>query len=497
MRISRTDQALGDVPVHCVPKKGGITLCKMKKCVDIPLMLERLAGESECNTIAFATDSPVLSNSQLTHLIKRRLPFNLPYGDIAYQSHAFLVMPMHGPVQSQNAPKCEGTTSCAQWEKGATLWPRKGIGVRSFLGHADYTRRSIFRFFHKSRPAYDPPLEKLVPRWDTCLLKSCAMHKVILLLGQSLGQLTHRLSTAYHPQTSGQVEAIISGLKRIWNGISGRYIMPLCTGRHVSSDRARSQSFLGPGAYQLDYQNRGDTTEIQLNELNELRDHAYENSLIYKEKSMISRIVKTLKYPHEFHILSFILGIQKRGLGSEALDMAPLPAADQRHPWLRYQIEEYNEEIRHRSGSEVEDGLHTEQEMAEAGFRAYWAGSDRLIPDMGVLRDYWIKIYSDRDFLGPAPFYVLIRDPVRRGYATMMISYSSFSPAAEEVAPEIPAPVQAPPPAPQPRTMSQRIERLEEEVHDLRRDIVGLRGDVVSFTTEQSRVSTWLISCMT
>ncbi|GJR99952.1 hypothetical protein Tco_0316461 [Tanacetum coccineum] len=27
-------------------------------------------------------------------------------------------------------------------------------------------------------------------------------------------------------------------------------------------------------------------------------------------------------------------------------DMAPLPAADQRHPWLRYQIEEYTEEIR-------------------------------------------------------------------------------------------------------------------------------------------------------
>ncbi|GKB08622.1 hypothetical protein Tco_0836934 [Tanacetum coccineum] len=41
----------------------------------------------------------------------------------------------------------------------------------------------------------------------------------------------------------------------------------------------------------------------------------------------------------------------------------------------------------------------------------------------------------------------------------------------EEVAQEIPAPTQAPPPlppAPQPRTMSQRIERIEEEVHDLR-----------------------------
>ncbi|GJV69338.1 hypothetical protein Tco_1484847 [Tanacetum coccineum] len=42
-----------------------------------------------------------------------------------------------------------------------------------------------------------------------------------------------------------------------------------------------------------------------------------------------------------------------------------------------------------------------------------------------------------------------------------------------------------------------RIERLEEEVHDLRRDVVGMRGDVTSFTTEQSRVSTWLISCVT
>ncbi|GKG24113.1 hypothetical protein Tco_0392149, partial [Tanacetum coccineum] len=57
--------------------------------------------------------------------------------------------------------------------------------------------------------------------------------------------------------------------------------------------------------------------------------------------------------------------------------------------------------------------------------------------------------------------------------------------AAEEATLEIPlpAPAQAPPPpppAPQPRTRSQRIERLEEEVHDLWRDVVGLRGDVVA-----------------
>ncbi|GJV83983.1 hypothetical protein Tco_1523881 [Tanacetum coccineum] len=205
--------------------------------------------------------------------------------------------------------------------------------------------------------------------------------------------------------------------------------------------------------------------------------------------------------------------------------------------------------------------------MAKAGFEAYWVGSDRLIPDKGVLMDYWMEISYDKDFLGPAPSYVLIRDPMRR-LCHRMIAYSvsvqySFrhakgrksgarlsgghfigrlamhfgllgrlhiytrydetwtwvahaperqqaatagadeaGQAAKEAAPEIPAPTPSyapspPLPAPQPSTMSQGIERLEEEVHDLRRDVVGLRGDVVSFTTEQSRVSTWLISCMT
>ncbi|GJX73654.1 hypothetical protein Tco_0312249, partial [Tanacetum coccineum] len=70
-------------------------------------------------------------------------------------------------------------------------------------------------------------------------------------------------------------------------------------------------------------------------------------------------------------------------------------------------------------------GIHTEQEMAEAGFRSYWNGSDRLIPDKGDLRDYWIEISSDRDFWGFAPSYVLIRDPVRILFHRM-IAYSIF-----------------------------------------------------------------------
>ncbi|GJS45657.1 hypothetical protein Tco_0595778 [Tanacetum coccineum] len=61
--------------------------------------------------------------------------------------------------------------------------------------------------------------------------------------------------------------------------------------------------------------------------------------------------------------------------------------------------------------------------MAEARLGAYWAGSDRLIPDKGDLRDYQIEISSDKDLLGPAPSYVLIRDLVRR-LCHRMIAYS-------------------------------------------------------------------------
>ncbi|GKB81260.1 hypothetical protein Tco_0948155 [Tanacetum coccineum] len=61
--------------------------------------------------------------------------------------------------------------------------------------------------------------------------------------------------------------------------------------------------------------------------------------------------------------------------------------------------------------------------MVEAGFGAYWSVSKRAIPDKGDLRDYWIEILSDRDFLGIAHSYVYIKDPERR-LSHMMIACS-------------------------------------------------------------------------
>ncbi|GKA27512.1 hypothetical protein Tco_0713680 [Tanacetum coccineum] len=72
------------------------------------------------------------------------------------------------------------------------------------------------------------------------------------------------------------------------------------------------------------------------------------------------------------------------------------------------------------------------------------------------------------------------------------------APVVDEGAQADPAPMQAPqPPPPALRTIQQRISRLEDEVQELQRSVVGLRGDVVRSITDQGRFTTWMVSCMT
>ncbi|GJZ91579.1 hypothetical protein Tco_0663506 [Tanacetum coccineum] len=81
----------------------------------------------------------------------------------------------------------------------------------------------------------------------------------------------------------------------------------------------------------------------------------------------------------------------------------------------------------HLKESDTEMGLDVVDTLCfplgGAGFGAYWDGSDRLIPDKGDLRDYWIEISSDRDFLGPRPSYVLILRPWTANVPHLLAQY--------------------------------------------------------------------------
>nr|GEX63947.1 reverse transcriptase domain-containing protein [Tanacetum cinerariifolium] len=123
--------------------------------------------------------------------------------------------------------------------------------------------------------------------------------------------VTHRLATAYHPQMSGQVEVSNRGLKRILERTVGEnrtswsdklddalrafrtaYKTPIgCTPYKLVYGKSchlpielEHRAYWALKHVNFDLKTAGDHRKLQLNELSELRDQAYENSVIYKER---------------------------------------------------------------------------------------------------------------------------------------------------------------------------------------------------------------------
>ncbi|GJR58216.1 reverse transcriptase domain-containing protein [Tanacetum coccineum] len=94
--------------------------------------------------------------------------------------------------------------------------------------------------------------------------------------------VTHHLATAYHPQTSGQVEVSNHDLKRILERTVGENLYGKSCHLPIELEQ---KAYWALKHANFDLKTAGDHRKLQLNELNELRDQAYENSLIYKERT--------------------------------------------------------------------------------------------------------------------------------------------------------------------------------------------------------------------
>nr|GEZ81313.1 reverse transcriptase domain-containing protein [Tanacetum cinerariifolium] len=124
--------------------------------------------------------------------------------------------------------------------------------------------------------------------------------------------VTHHLSTSYHPQTSGQVEVINRGLKCIlertvgenraswsdkledalWAFRTAFKTSVRCTPYRLVYGKAchlplelEHKAYWALKHVNFDLKTAGEHRKLQLNELSELYDQAYENSLIYKERT--------------------------------------------------------------------------------------------------------------------------------------------------------------------------------------------------------------------
>ncbi|XP_038680943.1 uncharacterized protein LOC119981873 [Tripterygium wilfordii] len=115
--------------------------------------------------------------------------------------------------------------------------------------------------------------------------------------------VTHKVSTPYHPQTSGQVEISNREIKKDWsiklNDALWAYRTAFKTPIGMSPYRLvfgkpchlpvelQHRAYWAIKVLNFDLQEAGNMRKLQLNELDELRNDSYENAKIYKEKTKL------------------------------------------------------------------------------------------------------------------------------------------------------------------------------------------------------------------
>nr|GEV58624.1 reverse transcriptase domain-containing protein [Tanacetum cinerariifolium] len=257
-------------PVHCVPKKGGFTFVENKENELIPT---RLVTAGMCMMAIF---HDMIENTMEVFMDDFSV-FGNSFGTCLSYLDKML-------------KRCKDTNLCLNYEK-VISWSKRALS-------------SAIRF-QRTGLRFGTPCAIISDRGTHFFNDQFA--KVMLKYG-----VTHRLATAYHPQTSGKVEVSNRGLKRILERTVGEnhtsrldklddalwafrtvFKTPIgCTPYKLVYGKAchlsielEHKPYWALKHVNFDLLTAGDHRKVQLNELNELRDQAYENSLIYKEKT--------------------------------------------------------------------------------------------------------------------------------------------------------------------------------------------------------------------
>nr|GEV38656.1 reverse transcriptase domain-containing protein [Tanacetum cinerariifolium] len=293
-------------PTHCVPKKEGITVVENENNELIPTRLV-----TDCID-AFETLKKNLTEAPILVIPDWNLPFelmcdasNFAIGAVLGQRKMKHFQPIHYASKTMTEAQIHYTTT--EKEMLVVVYAFKKFRPYLVLSKSIvYTDHSALKYLLSKQDAKPRLLRAIISDRGTYFCND-KFAKLMSKYG-----VTHRLSTAYYPQTRGQVEVSDRGLNRILERTVGEnrtswsekledalwafrtvYKTPigftpykLVYGKSCHLPiKLEHKAYWALKHVNFDLKTVGDHRKLHLNELNELHDQAYENSLIYKEKT--------------------------------------------------------------------------------------------------------------------------------------------------------------------------------------------------------------------
>nr|GEY22362.1 reverse transcriptase domain-containing protein [Tanacetum cinerariifolium] len=287
-------------PMHCVPKKGGFTVVENEDNELIPNRL--VTGWRGISTTVFLTVFLVISKFPSIQRIRRK-PHSPAYMERFLIAACLLGYAMlQARFREKMLKRYEDTNLCLNWEKSHFM-VKEGI----VLGHKfskPMTRLlekdTLVIFSQECADAFQTLKRKLTEApilialdWDMPFKIMCDASDFAIeaVLGQQGVYLARKPLISLRLATLDQQEVTIDQITQpercLIQGFIGLpyIVMPNLVKNCDVRQRQKHKAYWALKHANFDLKTAGDHRNVQIYELNELRDQAYKNSLIYKEKT--------------------------------------------------------------------------------------------------------------------------------------------------------------------------------------------------------------------